>query len=102
MKTSFKFVSLAALTAATLALPAAAQEMKGAGKCMPKAESAKCGAKCGAKSEMKCGAKCGTKCSMKKHTHGAKCGAKKHSHKGVAMGSHKCGAKCGAKCASKS
>lgn len=79
MKTSFKLASLAALTAATLALPAAAQDMKDPVKCHPKTGMAKCGAKkhkksakCGANKEMmgaKCAAKCAPKC-------GAKCAAK--------------------------
>lgn len=87
MKTSFKFVSLAALTAATLALPAAAQDHKDTVKCQPKAAmtkcAAKCGAKCGAKMDMK-----STKCAAKKEMKVAKCGAK-------------CAPKCGAKCAPK-
>ncbi|GGH51786.1 hypothetical protein GCM10010975_05680 [Comamonas phosphati] len=83
MKTSLKFASLAALTAATLALPAAAQDMSGAVKCQPKT-AAKCGTKkCAPKVAAKCGAtKCGPKAS-------AKCGAKK------------CAPKCGAKCSPK-
>ncbi|GCB05237.1 hypothetical protein PSUB009319_28680 [Ralstonia sp. SET104] len=65
MKTSLKLASLAALTAATLALPAAAQETKGTAKCHPKAEMAKCGAKCAGK------------CAPKKSMEKAKCGANK-------------------------
>ena len=57
MKTTLKMASLAALTAAALALPAAAQDMKGATKCQAKTDMAKCGAKAGAK----CGAKCAPK-----------------------------------------
>ena len=68
MKTSFKFASLAALTAATLALPAAAQDMKDSVKCHPKPGMTKCGAKKNMKSD-KCAAKCAPKC-------GAKCTAK--------------------------
>lgn len=78
MKTSFKLASLAALTAATLALPAAAQDMKDPVKCQPKAAMAKCGtkkhvknAKYGANKKMK-GTKCGAKCTPKC---GAKCAA---------------------------
>ena len=82
MKTSFKLVSLAALTAATLALPAAAQGTRDPAKCMPKAEAAKCGAKCAGKT------------GMKKHRKMSSCSAKKCGAK--------CSAKCGAKCASKS
>ena len=84
MKSSFKLASLAALTAATLALPVAAQEMQGSMKCHPKSGEPKCGAKCGAgksaksakcgaekkKKAMKCAAKCAPKCA-------AKCAAKK-------------------------
>ena len=73
MKTSIKFDTLAALTAATLALPAAAQDMKDGAKCKPKAGMSKC-----------CG-KCATKCCAKP----AKCTAKK------------CAAKCSPKCAPK-
>lgn len=73
MKTSFKLATLAALTAATLALPAAAQDTKDAAKCSPKAGMSKCG----------------VKKSVAKHKHGTK--------KSMA----KCGAKCGAKCAPK-
>lgn len=78
MKTSLKLASLAALTAATLALPAAAQAIKDPVECMPKAGAAKCGAK----KDMKV-----SKCGVKKCA--PKCGAK-------------CAPKCGAKCASKS
>lgn len=45
MKSSFKFATLAALTAATLALPAAAQDMKNSAKCKPKTGLHKCMAK---------------------------------------------------------
>jgi len=72
MKTSFKLASLAVLTAATLALPAAAQDTKDPVKCQPKTDMAKCDAKCGANKKMmgaKCAAKCAPKC-------GAKCAAK--------------------------
>ena len=73
MNTSFKLVTLAALTAATLALPAAAQDMKDSTKCSPKTGMSKCGAKKsvakdknGAKKCMaKCGAKCAPKCAPK-------------------------------------
>ncbi|WP_287876878.1 MULTISPECIES: hypothetical protein [Acidovorax] len=70
-------LTLAALTAATLALPAAAQDRKEGAKCAPQAGLSKCAPKCGAK-----------KCAPKKNA--AKCGAKK------------CAPKCGAKCAPKS
>ena len=83
MKTSFKLISLAALTAATLALPAAAEEMKDAVKCQPSAGMAKHG--------MKCSAKCGAK----KHMKTSKCGASKE------MKNMKCGAKCAPKCNAK-
>lgn len=54
METSLKLASLAAITAATLALPAAAQDMKEGAKCAPKAGMDQCGAKtCGAKCEPK-------------------------------------------------
>lgn len=80
MKTSLKMTSLAALTVATLALPAAAADMQGArAKCQPKAGMSKCGPKSAAK--------CGAKCAPKKHV--AKCAPK-------------CGAKCAPKCAAKS
>lgn len=42
MNTRLKMASLAALTAATLALPAAAQDMKDGAKCAPKASMSKC------------------------------------------------------------
>lgn len=73
MKPTLKLASLAVLTAATLALPAAAAEVAGQTKCAP-SEMAKCGAKCGpkchaknhhAKKAAKCGAKCGAKCAPK-------------------------------------
>lgn len=80
MNTSFKLASLAALTAATLALPAAAQDTKGAVKCQPKASMAKCG--------VKCGAKCGARWAGGKGVKAAKCGAK-------------CAPKCAPKCAAK-
>lgn len=83
MKTSLKLASLAALTAATLALPAAAQDLKGPIKCQPNASAAKCKAKCGAKCAGKCGAKMGVTAS--------KCGAQKCAPK--------CAPKCGPKCA---
>lgn len=81
MKKSVKMASLAALTAAIIALPAAAGAMHSSNKCHPKTSMHKCGAKCSAKMG-KCGAKCQAKC-------GAKCAAK-------------CGAKPAAKCAPKS
>lgn len=69
MKASLKFVSLAALTAATMALPAAAADMQdGQGKCQAKPGMAKCAGKCGPKmkAKAKCGAmKCAPKCSPK-------------------------------------
>jgi hypothetical protein len=76
MNTRLKMASLAALTAATLALPAAAQDMKDGAKCAPKASMSKCCAKCAGKCCVK---------DMKK----GKCGAKK------------CAAKCAPKCAPK-
>ena len=64
MKTSIKRASLVALTAATLALPAAAQETLAPMKCKPKTDMAKCGAKTAHKA--KCGAnKCAPKCAPK-------------------------------------
>jgi hypothetical protein len=76
MKTSFKFATLAALTAATLALPVAAQDMKDGAKCAPKVgtskcatkpmKKSKCAAKCSVKCAPKCAAKCGAKCAPKK------------------------------------
>lgn len=81
MKTSMKMASLAALTAATLALPAAAADLQHAqAKCQPKAGMAKCGPKCAGK------------CASKRHGK-AKCGAKKYMAK--------CAPKQGAKCAPK-
>ncbi|MDE2604478.1 MAG: hypothetical protein KGL68_01005 [Burkholderiales bacterium] len=80
MKTSLKMASLAALTAATLALPAAAEEMKEGAKCAPKAGM--------------------TKCAPKKAA--AKCGAKKCAAKSASKCAPKCAPKCGAKCAPKS
>lgn len=77
MKTSLKMASLAALTVATLALPAAAQDMKDAAKCKPKTGMSKC-----------CG-KCAPKCCVRP----AKCEAKKCAPK--------CMAKCAPKCAPK-
>ena len=79
MKTSLKMASLVALTAATLALPAAAQDTQDPMKCQPKAGMSKCGAKAGAKCAGKCGAKMANK---------AKCAPK-------------CAPKCAAKCAPK-
>ena len=96
MNNTFAHLSLAALTAATIALPAAAADPAASGT-MPKCSAhqemmMKCGAnhkmmKCGAhkKAKHKDAMKCAPKC-------GAKCGAK---------GAAKCGAKCGAKEASK-
>ena len=85
MKTSLKFATLAALTAATLALPAAAQDMKDTVKCKPKTGMSKCRGKCAPK----CCAK-PAKCMAKKCA--AKCGAKC---------APKCGPKCAPKCAPK-
>jgi hypothetical protein len=70
MNNTFKATTLAALTAATLALPVAAQDMPKGAKCGPKASASKCGpkakAKCGAKcSASKCAPKCGAKCAPK-------------------------------------
>ena len=83
MNTSLKMASLIALTAATLALPAAAQDTQDPMKCQPKQGMAKCGSKCKAKCASKCGAK--SKCAAKK------CAAKKCAPK--------CAPKCAAKCA---
>ena len=61
MKASLRFVSLAALTAATIALPVAAADMQGSpAKCAPKADMAKCGAKCAPKAS-KCAPKAAPK-----------------------------------------
>lgn len=81
MKKSLKIASLVALTAATLALPAAAQEAKGSMKCQPKTGMSKCGAKADAKCASKCGAKTANK---------AKCGANK-------CAANKCAPKCAPK-----
>ena len=60
MKNSLKVASLAALTAATLALPEAACMARDPGaKCAPKAGKMHQGAK-------KCAPKCGPKCAPKK------------------------------------
>lgn len=70
MSSKLMLVSLAALTTATLALPAAAEYGQQNAKCQPataKCSTHKCMAKCGAK---KCAPKCGAKCHPK-------CGAKK-------------------------
>ena len=83
MKTSFKFATLAALTAATLALPAAAQNIQGGAKCKPKTGMSKC-----------CG-KYATKCCAKS----AKCKAKKCAPKCSAACAAQCSAKCAAQCA---
>lgn len=80
MNTRFKMASLAVLTAATLALPAAAQDMKDGAKCAPKTGMSKCCAKCAGK----CCAK-----DMKQ----SKCAAKKSAAK--------CAPKCMPKCAPK-
>jgi hypothetical protein len=89
MKSSFKMASLAALTAATLALPVAAADMQDAqAKCQAMAGMTKCGPKCVAK--------CAAKCGPKKHSK-AKAGAKKCAPKCAP----KCGAKCAPKCAPK-
>lgn len=77
MKTSFKLATLAALTAATLALPAAGQDTKDAAKCSSKAGMSKRG----------------FKKSVAKHKHGTK--------KSMATCGAKCGAKCAPKCAAK-
>jgi len=71
MNTRFKMASLAALTAATLALPAAAQDMKNGAKCAPKGSMSKCCAKCSGKccaqdmKKSKCAPKCAPKCMPK-------------------------------------
>ena len=96
-----KLTSLAALTAATLALPMAASAQTPEATAPMQAETMKCGAKCGAmhKKMAKCGA-------MHKKTakHGAKCGAMHHKmakcgakHGDMAKSGAKCAAKCGAK-----
>lgn len=69
--------SLVALTAATLALPAAAQQTPEPLKCKPKTGMAKCAAKT---------------------PHKAKCGAKKCAAKTAAS---KCAPKCAPQCAPK-
>jgi hypothetical protein len=95
MKNSSKLVSLAALTAAIVSLPAAATGLDASAVTGSHgAGMAQCATKCSAK----CTAKCGAKCAPHKHKamHG-KCSA----HKGKAAGAPKCGAKCGAKCAPK-
>lgn len=87
MKTQLKLASLAALTAVTLALPAAAQDTTTApSKCAPSAK-------------VKCGGKCAPKCHAKKHPvkKAAKCGAGKCAPKC----GPKCAPKCGPKCAPK-
>ncbi|MDE2600479.1 MAG: hypothetical protein KGL40_12735 [Rhodocyclaceae bacterium] len=78
MKTQLKLASLAALTAATLSLPAAAQDEAMAVKCAPAAMA-------------KCGAKCAPKCHAKKHP----------VKKAAQCGTSKCAPKCGPKCAPK-
>lgn len=83
MNTRFKMASLAALTAATIALPAAAQDMQDGTKCAPKAGMSKCRAKCAGK------------CSPKDAKH--KCAAKKCMPKCAP----KCAPKCMPKCAPK-
>ena len=72
MKSSYSRFALAALTAATLALPvAAANAADTNGKCAPKSQmqkcSAKCAGKCGAKQKKgaKCAGKCAAKCAAK-------------------------------------
>lgn len=79
MKTSLKLASLAALTAATLALPPAVAGMQ--------ANQPKCQAKMGMS---KCAPKHAGKCAPKKHAK-AKCGAK--------AGMSKCAPKREGKCA---
>lgn len=80
---NLKRASLAALTAATVALPLAAHAQSAdSGRTQPPA-----------KSEKGC---CASKCRAKAHAGAAKCGAKRS-----AKCSAKCGAKCGAKCAPK-
>lgn len=82
MNASFKFATLAALTAATIALPAAAQDANAAQpNCHPKASASKCGAKCAPTAS----GKCAPKASQKK----AKCAPAKSGAK--------CAPKCGAK-----
>jgi len=85
MKTYLKLASLAALTTAIVALPAAATSMGAApATCHPASSMTKCGAKCAGK--------CASKQhhTMKKHhPMQAKCGAKKRA------------AKCAPKCAAK-
>lgn len=100
-----KLTSLAALTAATLALPMAASAQAPDTTSSAQSETMKCGAKCGAmhkkmaKHSAKCGAmhkkmaRCSAKCGAM-HKKMAKCGAK---HETMA----KCGAKCAAKCGAK-
>lgn len=79
MKTSLKLTSLAALTAATLALPAAAAGMQ--------PTQAKCQAKMGMS---KCAPKHAGKCAPTKKHARAKCGAKTDMAKGAPKHSGKC------------
>lgn len=86
MKSSSSRFLIAALTAATLALPAAAAfAADGGAKCSAKSEMHKCAAKCAGKCAAKCKAKCKAKCEPKC---AAKCAPK-------------CAAKCKAKCGPK-
>lgn len=79
-------LSIAALTAATIALPAAAADASAdAAKCAAKCAPAKVEKKHHAKKAHKCAAKCGAKCAAKC---APKCAAK-------------CAPKCAAKCAPK-
>lgn len=81
MNRTLKLTSLAALTAATLSLPAAAADVGSGAKCRPAAEMSKCGAKPAAK------------CQAQMKTQAGKCGA----HKCAAKCAPKCGPKCGPK-----
>ena len=88
MKAFLKMASLAALTAATFALPAAAADLQSSqAKCEPAMGMATCGAKCAGK--------CATK-NHSKVTHGSR------RHAKTKCGAKNCAPKCGAKCASKS
>jgi hypothetical protein len=88
MKTFLKMASLAALTAATFALPAAAADLQGGQvKCQPAMGMAACGAKCAGK------------CATKNHAK-ARHGGSKHAK--AKCGAKNCAPKCGAKCAPKS
>ncbi|KZC37939.1 hypothetical protein RHOFW510R12_01660 [Rhodanobacter sp. FW510-R12] len=89
MKNSLKLASLAALTAAIVALPVAATSMGGAQEtCHPASGMAACGAKCAGKCAPN------KRHAIKKHASmHAKCGAQKCAPK---CGAQKCAPKCAA------